>query len=38
MINRNFSEILPEIAKLSELCCENGVIDPELYYKYDVKR
>ena len=38
MNNSNFSEITPEIAKLSELCCENGVINPELYYKYDVKR
>lgn len=38
MNNRNFSEITPEIAQLSELCCENGIINPELYYKYDVKR
>ena len=38
MNNRNFSEITPEIARLSELCCENGIINPELYYKYDVKR
>lgn len=38
MSNRNFSEITPEIARLSELCLENGVINPELYNKYDVKR
>lgn len=38
MNNRNFSEITPEIARLSELCSENGIINPELYYKYDVKR
>ncbi len=38
MENRNFSEITPEIVKLSELCTQNGVINPDLYYKYDVKR
>ena len=38
MENRNFSEITPEIIKLSELCTQNGIINPDLYYKYDVKR
>lgn len=38
MENRNFSEITPEIVKLSKLCTQNGVINPDLYYKYDVKR
>ena len=36
--SKNFSEITPEIIKLSELCEQNGRIDPELYYRYDVKR
>ena len=38
MNSRNFSEITPEIAQLSELCIKNGVINPDLYSKYDVKR
>lgn len=33
-----FSEMNNEIKKLSEICIENGAIDPELYGKYDVKR
>lgn len=33
-----FSEITPEILKYSDLCTENGRIDPELYSKYEVKR
>lgn len=32
------SEITPEIFALSELCTQNGSIDPELYAKYEVKR
>lgn len=35
---REFSEITPEILKLSELCYKNSNIDPSLYAKYDVKR
>ena len=35
---REFSEITPEILKMSELCCKNSNIDPSLYTKYDVKR
>ena len=33
-----YSEITPEILKLSKLCTNVSQIDPELYYKYDVKR
>ncbi len=35
---REFSEITPEILKMSELCYKNSNIDPSLYTKYDVKR
>ena len=38
MNDRNFSEITPEIISLSEKCLQNGIIDSELYYMYDVKR
>ena len=38
MDNKNFSEITPEVISLSEKCVKNGVINPELYSKYDVKR
>ncbi len=34
----NFSEITPEIYKLSSLCKENGYIPPELYGTYQVNR
>lgn len=34
----SFSEISPEILKLSELCTNASNIDPSLYTKYDVKR
>lgn len=34
----NYSEITPEIVDLSRKCMKNGVIDQELYTKYDVKR
>lgn len=33
-----FSEITPEIQKLSKLCAETATIDPALYLDYDVKR
>ena len=33
-----FSEMDNKIKRLSEICIENGAIDPELYGKYDVKR
>lgn len=33
-----FSDITPEIVELSQLCCKNGRIEPELYTKHDVKR
>ncbi|MDE7366513.1 MAG: citrate/2-methylcitrate synthase [Lachnospiraceae bacterium] len=34
----NFSEITKELVEFSELCRQNGAIDPELYVKYEVKR
>lgn len=33
-----FSQITPEILKLSDLCLKNSTIDPALHEKYDVKR
>ena len=36
--NRAFSEITPEIYRLSKKCIKNNMIDPSLYSKYDVKR
>lgn len=33
-----YSAITPEILDLSEICTQNGRIDPALYAKYDVKR
>ena len=33
-----FSEISPDILRLSKKCTEISQIDPDLYYKYDVKR
>ena len=38
MHNNPFSEITPEILRLTNLCTQNGAIDPSLYGKYDVKR
>lgn len=38
MNNTHYSDITPDIERLSEKCCKNTVIDPELYLKYDVKR
>ncbi len=36
--NNSFSEITPEIVKLASLSEQAGLIDKELYTKYDVKR
>lgn len=36
--NKNYSEITPEIEKLSKKCLSNNVIDSELYIKYAVNR
>lgn len=33
-----FSENTPEIEELARICKENDVIDPSLYYRYNVKR
>lgn len=33
-----YSDIRPEIIELSKLCEQNGIIDPDFYTKYDVKR
>ena len=38
LMGNPLSEITPEILALSELCTQNGSIDPELYAKYEVKR
>lgn len=38
MKEMNYSEVTPEIVRLSKKCMENGSIDPELYGKYEVKR
>ncbi len=35
---KRFSEITEDIKILSDLCVSNSSINPELYYKYDVKR
>lgn len=35
---KNYSEITPEIIRLAELSRDSGVIDSELFTKYDVKR
>ena len=34
----NYSEVTPEIVRLAEMSREAGVIDTELFTKYDVKR
>ena len=36
MVERNFSEITPEIKKLDKICENNSRIDPNLYSKYKV--
>ena len=38
MSDNKFSEITPDILKLTELCKKNSSINPELYSKYEVKR
>jgi citrate synthase len=38
MANNKYSQVTPEIMKLTELCYKNSNIDPSLYEKYDVKR
>jgi len=38
MQTNSYSEITPEILKLSKLCEETATIRPELYSEYDVKR
>ncbi len=38
MAEINYSEVTPEIKKLAELCGKNGMIDQDLYAKYEVKR
>lgn len=38
MHSNSYSEITPEILKLSKLCEETATIRPELYSEYDVKR
>lgn len=37
-MNKNYSELTPEIMALTQLCKENNQIDPSLYAQYDVKR
>src|SRR5699024_12339161 len=38
MSSNFYSSITPEVQKLTNLCIENGQIDPSLYAKYDGKR
>ena len=38
MNQANFTEITPELLQLSRLTEEAGIIEQELYTKYDVKR
>lgn len=38
MTINTYSEITPEVLRLSEKCVKNGAINPSLYSKYDVKR
>ncbi len=35
---RDYSQITPEIKKLSDLCIKDGIIDKDLYLKYKVNR
>lgn len=37
-MSKQFSQVTPEILKLSTLCEHNSTIDPALYDQYDVKR
>ena len=34
----NYSEVTPKIQSLAGLCEKNGMINQELYSKYEVKR
>ncbi|MDE7257654.1 MAG: citrate synthase, partial [Lachnospiraceae bacterium] len=36
--NNSFSEITPEIIRLADMSAQAGIIDTELFTKYDVKR
>ena len=38
MADHTFSEITPQLVKLSEMSKKSSYIDPELYQEYDVKR
>ena len=38
MYTNPYSEITPELLKLSKIYEDDIIIDPELYTKYDVKR
>lgn len=38
MNNYHYSDITPEIKAFSDMCINNGKINPELYRQYDVKR
>ena len=38
MKENKFSQITPQIENLGQKCRDNGIINPELYYMYDVKR
>jgi citrate synthase len=35
---KNYSEITPEISRLSEICVQNNTIDQEFYSRYEVFR
>jgi len=37
-IEENYTGTLPDIKKYAQLCTENTHFDPELYYRYNVKR
>ncbi|MBQ3692362.1 MAG: citrate/2-methylcitrate synthase [Clostridia bacterium] len=37
-IEKNYTDTLPYVKKYAELCLESTKFDPELYYKYNVKR
>ena len=38
MRDLQFSEITPEVLKLSRMCTDASQIDPSLYFEFDVKR
>ena len=38
MDNNNYSEITPRILEMSKMAEESGIIETELFTKYDVKR